>query len=65
MVTTTADANYCGPVLPGYVDFREGEKPLGVPRDSGVANSIIGGRLFIYSCSAQLIHFEIDFFHGL
>ena len=38
--------------------------------DSGVANSIIGGggggrHIFIYSCSAQLISFEIDCFHGL
>ena len=27
--------------------------------------SIIGGQIFIYSCSAQLISFEIDCFYGL
>ena len=39
-----------------------------VPSSSGVANSIIGGgggHIFIYSCSTQLISFEIDCFHGL
>ena len=31
-----------------------------------VASSIIGeGHIFIYSCSAQLVSFEIDCFHGL
>ena len=39
--------------------------PIG---NSGVADSIIGGgggHIFIYSCSAQLISFEIDCFHRL
>ena len=32
-----------------------------------VASSIIegGGHIFIYSCSAQLLSFEIDCFYGL
>ena len=30
-----------------------------------VASSIIGGHIFIYSCSAQLVSFEIDCFYGL
>jgi hypothetical protein len=36
--------------------------------DSGTASSIIlggGGRIFIPSCSALLISFEIDCFYGL
>ena len=32
---------------------------------SGVASSISGGDIFIYSCSAQLISFEINCFYGL
>ena len=32
---------------------------------SGVASSISEGDIFIYSCSAQLISFEIDCFYGL
>lgn len=32
------------------------------PVISGVASSIIGGLVFIYSCSASFISFEIDFF---
>ena len=30
-----------------------------------VSFSVGGGHIFIYSCSAQLISFEIDCFHGL
>ena len=32
---------------------------------AGVASSISEGDIFIYSCSAQLISFEIDCFYGL
>ena len=32
---------------------------------SAVASSIIGGLIFIYSCSALFISFEIDYFYGL
>ena len=38
-----------------------------IVRDRSVASSIIGGRgyICIYSCSAQLVSFEIDCFYGL
>ena len=31
----------------------------------GAGRSIIGGQIFVYSCSAQLISFEIDYFYSL
>ena len=32
---------------------------------SAITSSIIGGLIFIYSCSAQIISFEINCFYGL
>ena len=31
----------------------------------GAGRSIIGGQIFVYSCSAQLISFEMDWFYSL
>ena len=31
----------------------------------GAGRSIIGRQIFVYSCSAQLISFEIDWFYSL
>ena len=39
------------------------EETYTVTRGAGI--SIIGGQIFIYSCSAQLISFEIDCFYSL
>ena len=39
LFTTTVCANYCRPLLPGYVDFSEGEKPSKHRKDQLTRNT--------------------------